>query len=358
MNGLWFGKTGEANAWYHIQPFVAAAQTRRLHVVRPTAPLRPVDGIELHTVRKGSAPLTAWRMRQRGRAILQNEPIDYIVSFNPVPWGTVAWTLARAFRKPLVLGFIGKDFYCHLTRRPYGPLLLALCRQCPVITVTGQHMRQYFVEKGIPADRIETFPHCVPEDWFVERDAAPRPATTTFDLITVASLEPRKRVDDVLRAVALLPDRRPTLCVVGAGAGMPQLRRLAHELGIADQVTFTGFQLHVRDYLMKTAVYVQASCDEGLSLGLVEALACGLVPVTTEAGSERDHIRDDWNGRFVPVGDPATMAACIDEVLEPATYQRLQNAVFETRDAFHLSQAIAACERILDVVAGADNASA
>jgi hypothetical protein len=48
INCLWMGKIGDANAWYHIYPFVRAKNCKRLHVVRYKQPSKNILGVEYH----------------------------------------------------------------------------------------------------------------------------------------------------------------------------------------------------------------------------------------------------------------------------------------------------------------------
>ena len=54
---------------------------------------------------------------------------------------------------------------------------------------------------------------------------------------------PYKRVDVLVRAVAILHEKHPTvrLLVIGQGPERQRLERLAKELGVADRVDFRGF---------------------------------------------------------------------------------------------------------------------
>lgn len=125
-------------------------------------------------------------------------------------------------------------------------------------------------------------------------------------IVTAGRLVPSKRVDASVRALASLraeglPAR---LVVLGRGQEEDALRELAAELGVEDEVTFSGF---VDDDEFAAAM---AACDvmcapsayEGFGLTLVEGMACGLPVVATAVGGVTDVVDDGTSGVLV---DPA-----------------------------------------------------
>jgi glycosyltransferase involved in cell wall biosynthesis len=90
----------------------------------------------------------------------------------------------------------------------------------------------------------------------------------------VGRLEPPKRFEVLIRAVAALPDVR--LVLVGEGGQRGVLEKLARALGAADRVLFTGETADVAAELAGMDVFVSPSGDEAFGLAVLEALANGL----------------------------------------------------------------------------------
>lgn len=93
-------------------------------------------------------------------------------------------------------------------------------------------------------------------------------------------------------------DSNPTAIDVGA------LQRL-HETGV---VHWVGQVDDVRPYLRDASVFVLPSYREGLPRSTLEALACGLAVITTDAPGCRETVRDGVNGLLVPVRDEDSLA--------------------------------------------------
>lgn len=88
--------------------------------------------------------------------------------------------------------------------------------------------------------------------------------------------------------VAMNPDAK--LLLVGGGELREKLEAHVKELGITDQVIFTGIRKDIPDLLRAMDVYVLTSFSEGLSVSAVEAQACGLPCVLSAAVSEETDI--------------------------------------------------------------------
>jgi glycosyltransferase involved in cell wall biosynthesis len=113
-----------------------------------------------------------------------------------------------------------------------------------VITCT-EEMRQAFVERGAPAEKIEVVLNSSDEEVFDVRRHPPRPrAADRFTLICHGAVEQSYGLDTVLRAAALLRHEIPGLAVsiYGEGTYRRELERLAGELGLDGAVRFSdGF---------------------------------------------------------------------------------------------------------------------
>jgi glycosyltransferase involved in cell wall biosynthesis len=350
MRILWIGKTGDANAWYHVYPFVASPGTRQITVVRPGPLQRPIQSEKLSLVYTGSRSLARdlFSFVRVGARTLRQKDFDVVVTFGLVPWGFLAWTLAKLFRKPIVLGLIGTDFHRHVRSGPFSPLLRYALRTSDAVTVPGTTMREEVAELLGKSEHIKVFPHCLPDDALTDRAT---PTQRAFNLITVAALTANKRTIDVLEAVRILArDTDVTLSVLGTGSELGALRSYAREHGLEERVTFHGHVSEVQAHLDRATCYVQASLEEGLSLGLVEAMGRDLIPVTTVAGSERDLIRDDVNGLFVGKRNPEQLAERIRFALAEENFSRLLVGVRDTKELLRTERAVSMVSELQGVL--------
>lgn len=129
---------------------------------------------------------------------------------------------------------------------------------------------------------------------------------------------PQKGFATLLKAFAFVRACRPTrLVILGEGPLRPQLEALAHQLGIAEDVSLPGFVENPFAYMRRAAVFVLPSEYEGLPNVLIQAMACGCPVVSTNCPSGPEDILDNGKyGHLVPVGDVEAMANAIMRVLD------------------------------------------
>jgi glycosyltransferase involved in cell wall biosynthesis len=147
--------------------------------------------------------------------------------------------------------------------------------------------------------------------------------------VMVARMVPAKGGDVLLRAVQQVlrthPDFR--LLMAGDGPALPELIRLADELGIARSVQFLGEVSNVPAVLASSSLFVLPSHSEGVSLTVLEAMARGLPVVTTRVGGSPEVVNDPATGLLVPAGDADALASALVRVWsDPQTGERMGRA--------------------------------
>jgi glycosyltransferase involved in cell wall biosynthesis len=145
-----------------------------------------------------------------------------------------------------------------------------------------------------------------------------------YDLINVGSLEPRKNQRYLLSVVAYARQSglRLKLALVGDGPERQSLTRLAHELEIADDVEFLGYQADAINLMRRAKLYVHSATIENLPLALIESLACGVPVLAPAIGGIPEIFTDGREGYFLTVDDVAQATEKIRSVLEDAVLYR------------------------------------
>lgn len=195
----------------------------------------------------------------------------------------------------------------------------AFFNRFPQVTTPSEAMQRELMAHGLRSP-VAAISNGVDTDLFspppeVQADDS-RPPT----LIHVGRLSYEKRVDVVLRAFALLATDHPEarLLIVGEGPEADELRTLAADLGVSDQVQFAGFVSHnqLPGIYQQTDLFVTASTIETQGLVVLEAMSCGLPIVGVDALALPDLIQHDINGYLVPPGDERMLAASITQLIQ------------------------------------------
>lgn len=184
-------------------------------------------------------------------------------------------------------------------------------------------MEQHY---GAPRDRIDIVPCGFDPDefWPVTLDARQYLGLdrNEFIILQLGRMVPRKGVDNVIRAAAILqhqyqmPSR---LLIVGGNAEQPdpiatpelgRLMVLAQSLGLEDAVTFTGQRRReqLRYYYSAANVFVTTPWYEPFGITPVEAMACGTPVIGTAVGGIKTTVIDGETGYLVPPNDPERLA--------------------------------------------------
>jgi glycosyltransferase involved in cell wall biosynthesis len=142
-----------------------------------------------------------------------------------------------------------------------------------------------------------------------------------FTLLQLGRMVPRKGVDTVIQATALLRSRHgidAQLLVVGGdthaggrdGAEMDRLRALAARLGILEHVRFAGQKprAELRTWYSAADAFVTTPWYEPFGITPVEAMACARPVVGSEVGGIKSTVVDGGTGFLVPSRDPQAVA--------------------------------------------------
>lgn len=156
------------------------------------------------------------------------------------------------------------------------------------------------------------------------------PARDPRLLVQLGRLDPFKRIDHAIRAVALarrdVPDLR--LEVYGRGPDLDRLVALRDELGLGESVAFRGFTDEPLRVLASATASVMTSRREGFGLAVAESLAVGTPVVSYDIDyGPAELIEDGVTGRLVRSGSVAALAEALTEVVtHPTAWQRMSVA--------------------------------
>jgi len=160
-------------------------------------------------------------------------------------------------------------------------------------------------------------------------NALEKPGLPHFDGYTigyVGRLAVEKRVENLVEAAALLSRKgiRCRVALVGDGAMRASIEAQARKLGMGPSVLFLGVQSNVAELLGSFDLFVNCSYTEGISLGILEAMAAGLPIVATRVGGTPILIEDGVSGTLIDPDSVEGLASSMVGLLsDSAERQRL-----------------------------------
>jgi N-acetyl-alpha-D-glucosaminyl L-malate synthase BshA len=136
-------------------------------------------------------------------------------------------------------------------------------------------------------------------------------------LIHTSNFRKVKRTADVIKMFKLIHDKIPSrLLMVGDGPDRANNEQLCRDLGICDQVRFLGKQDAIEEILSVSDLFLMPSETESFGLAALEAMACKVPIITSNAGGLPELNIDGFCGYMSNVGDVEDMAAKAISILE------------------------------------------
>jgi L-malate glycosyltransferase len=122
-----------------------------------------------------------------------------------------------------------------------------------------------------------------------------------IDLIFVGRLSETKRPHIFIDIIRLLKEKFPNINAVIAGDGPEKdhILKLIKSHNLESNIQLLGQVDHVETWLLRSKVFVLTSRWEGVSISMLEAMACGSVPIVSNVGDLKDIIKNDINGYLI-----------------------------------------------------------
>lgn len=209
-------------------------------------------------------------------------------------------------------------------------LLRQIFARADGVLAIGARNRRFYLQHGVPVERIFDVPYAVDNERFAHDGAAAR--CHSEELRTALSLDPdrpvvlfaaklieRKRPMDVVAAIARIAagadGPRPYLLLVGDGALRSSIERAADP----DVVRVLGFrnQSAMPALYGLADVFVLPSAYETYGLAVNEAMCAGCPVIVSEAvGAGEDLVINGVNGYVYPTGDVGALEDRLRRLLQ------------------------------------------
>ncbi len=242
--------------------------------------------------------------------------------------GRVAAQLAGSAKPPIVV----HTFHGHVLRGYFNPATTAFYRKLEQemaehttrLVAVSPEVRDDLVELGVaPAEKFSVIRLGI--DLEQRSGASDRRAELrtlfgvpddAFVVGWIGRMTGIKRVPDVLETFRSLRARgiNARLCLVGDGPDRAEAEQLAHDLGIARDTLFIGYQRDVSAYYAFMDALLLPSGNEGTPVVAIEALAAERPVVATRVGGVEDVVSDGVDGILCPVGDTEALADALERL--------------------------------------------
>ncbi len=272
----------------------------RIGFTRPNPTMSDLKRFPLHLNKHFFQLLAAWKALRLHREYHYDATWAMMAHSCGVPAAVFKFFRPQV---PFVLELQEGDPPEHIERlaRPLWPLFSRAFTSADAIAVISNSLGRWAKRRGFKKEPV-LVPNAVDTAHFSQdypaavldetRDELGKRMGDIF-LVTTSRLVHKNAVDDVIRALPLLPEH-VRFVVFGIGPDEATLKALAARLGVASRVDFRGQAGHAElPRLLKACdIFIRASRSEGMGNSFVEAMAAGLPVIATQEGGIADLLFD------------------------------------------------------------------
>ncbi len=255
--------------------------------------------------------------------VVRFEKLDILHVHYAIPHASAAFMakqilLTYGIYIPVVTTLHGTDITLVGRDRTFKPVVTFSINKSDGVTAVSQHLRNDTYEFFEIENDIRVIPNFIdltrfnlkPKDHFKKAIA---PAGEKI-IIHTSNFRKVKRTEDVIRIFAKLIERIPAkLLMVGDGGDRSKCEQLSRDLGVSDNVRFLGKQDAIEEILSVSDLFLMPSESESFGLAALEAMACKVPVITSNAGGLPELNIDGVTGFLRDIGD-------IDGMAEKAVY--------------------------------------
>jgi glycosyltransferase involved in cell wall biosynthesis len=288
-----------------------------LHYGLVEDPLRAAPAVEA---------LRVWAQAQH-----QQEPFDVILAYFVYPAGYLATVLGELLGVPVVCSCRGNDISKEMFITP-EIIAAVLTRSTRLIFVSASLL--HMADTLVPCRAKATVVANTVDSTLFTPDASALPAAPRAVVVGTSGLMRWKKGIDLflplMRILCAMHDVHILVAGYGLDAAIDQhITDFLERYNLRQQLEITGPLPHQQmvHALRRMDLYVNTSYQEGMPNGVVEAMACALPVVATDADGTPDLVQDGVTGYLCPMGDlDALVARCRTLITQPTLRQRMGQA--------------------------------
>lgn len=195
---------------------------------------------------------------------------------------------------------------------------------CDKIIAVANAAKKSMILNGMPDDKIEVIYNGVEKIKNISEErkinARKKYGVNDNDILisTFARLEEIKGHKFLIRAADILLSTNKNLkfIIVGTGSQEEKLKKQVNDLGIDENVIFTGHLNDVTEVINITDINVVSSYSEALSLSIIESMSIGIPCIATNTGGNPELVHNGINGILVSVANSDSLVKAIKRLVD------------------------------------------
>jgi N-acetyl-alpha-D-glucosaminyl L-malate synthase BshA len=281
-------------------------------------------------------------------SVVKYEKLDLLHVHYAIPHASAAYMAKQILKEegihiPVVTTLHGTDITLVGKDPSYEPVVTFSINQSDGVTAVSQDLRKETYEYFNIKRDIEVIYNFIDLDRFKRQKkdhfkTAICPSGEKL-IVHTSNFRKVKRVEDVIRVFYEVRKEIPAkLLLVGDGPERDKMERLCRELGTCDDVRFLGKLEYVEEVLSVSDLFVMPSEKESFGLAALEAMACEVPVLSSDAGGIPELNVSGVTGFVCKVGDIADMKEKALYILDDANLSTFKANALTRAKEFDITQ--------------------
>ena len=282
--------------------------------------------------------------------IVQNEKLDVLHVHYAIPHASAAYMAkqilrARGIQIPVVTTLHGTDITLVGKDASFEPVVTFSINQSDGVTSVSADLRRETYEYFAIEKDITVIPNFIDLHRFKKQEKSHFRAAIAPEgeklLVHTSNFRTVKRVEDVLRIFVGVREQIPAkLLLVGDGPDRNRMEKLARDLDVHRDLRFLGKLEAVEEVLSVGDLFLMPSENESFGLAALEAMACEVPVVSTNAGGIPELNVHGVTGMLSEIGDVPDMVKNALYVLDDANLPRFKAAARARAEEFAVEKIV------------------
>lgn len=299
--------------------------------------------------------------------VIKVNKLDILHVHYAIPHASAAYYARQILKKtrqdiPYVTTLHGTDITLVGKDQTYAPVVTHSINESDAITAVSDSLREETYRSFDIQKDIVVIPNFVDTERFRQSDkdhfkkmVAPNGERI---LVHASNFRKVKRVEDVIRIFERVRERVPSkLLMIGDGPERQHAEELARTLRIFKDIRFLGRQDQMDEILSISDLFLLPSQNESFGLSALEAMACGVPVISTNAGGLPEINIHDKTGYLSDVGDVLNMSQHAIHILsDDSTLGSFKNAASLHARSFDKGRIVPVYEELYESVVNTYNA--
>ncbi len=344
----------------HEIHFITYQQPVRLNIFQPN--------VYFHEVTVPKYPLFDFPPYETALAstivhVTLNNNLDVLHVHYAIPHASSAYFAKQiladyGIKLPFITTLHGTDITLVGRDKAYNPIVNFSINHSDAITAVSQNLKEETLKSFEIKKDIHVITNFIDPNRFRKRESkldkrlfAPNGEKI---LVHVSNFRKVKRVEDVIKIFEKVNKVLPSkLLMIGDGPERQTAEEACRKLNICGDIRYLGKQDQLEEILMLADLFLLTSEYESFGLAALEAMACGIPIITTNAGGLIEVNEDGYSGYLSNVGDVDKMAQDAITILEDDTLlQQFKNNALTQANKFSLDKLLPQYEQLyFDVIA-------